>query len=349
MPAAALAPTLRWLILTDNRIEALPPELGHCNALQKLMLAGNRLTALPGTLAQCTQLELLRISANQLSALPAWLLQLPRLSWLAFAGNPFTAQAEAQALAGAQRSSVPWTDVAVQEALGEGASGVIHAGTWQRGHEALPVAIKLFKGDMTSDGLPRSELAASLAAGTHPNLIGAHGLLLGAPEAREGLVMPRMDADCRALAGPPSLASCTRDVYPAGLTLTVDTALQLALGLASAASHLHARGILHGDLYAHNTLWNGQAPCLLGDFGAASFLPLAQSMSDQLMRLEVRAMGCLLQELSGLVNPEACQPAELAALATAQALAAQCMQPHVAARPDMATVHQQLQALRHAA
>jgi len=30
LPAAALPPRLRWLILTDNRLQQLPPELGDC-------------------------------------------------------------------------------------------------------------------------------------------------------------------------------------------------------------------------------------------------------------------------------------------------------------------------------
>ncbi|MGH8348733.1 MAG: leucine-rich repeat domain-containing protein, partial [Pseudomonas sp.] len=42
VPAAALPPLLRWLILTDNCIETLPSELGERPFLQKLMLAGNR-------------------------------------------------------------------------------------------------------------------------------------------------------------------------------------------------------------------------------------------------------------------------------------------------------------------
>lgn len=88
VPAAALPPLLRWLILTDNRIEELPDELGQRPHLQKLMLSGNRLTRLPQSLGQCQQLELIRIAANRLSALPAFLLGLPRLTWLAYAGNP---------------------------------------------------------------------------------------------------------------------------------------------------------------------------------------------------------------------------------------------------------------------
>jgi serine/threonine protein kinase len=72
----------------------------------------------------------------------------------------------------------------------------------------------------------------------------------------------------------------------------------LALGIASAARHLHARGLMHGDLYGHNILHNGDGQALLGDFGAASFLPLQNSTQAlALQRLEVRAFGCLLEEL----------------------------------------------------
>ncbi len=96
VPAAALPPRLRWLILTDNQLSELPPEIGRCTRLQKLMLAGNQLQSLPAEMANCTGLELLRIAANRLSALPEWLLSLPRLSWLAFAGNPFCQDAPVQ-------------------------------------------------------------------------------------------------------------------------------------------------------------------------------------------------------------------------------------------------------------
>jgi len=85
---AAIAPGLRWLILTDNQISVLPDAIGSCVRLQKLMLAGNQLEVLPEAMASCVGLELLRISANRFKTLPEWLLQLPRLTWLAFGGNP---------------------------------------------------------------------------------------------------------------------------------------------------------------------------------------------------------------------------------------------------------------------
>ena len=66
VPAAALPPQLRWLILTDNRISQLPSELGERPLLQKLMLAGNQLTELPHSLINCHNLELIRIASNRL-------------------------------------------------------------------------------------------------------------------------------------------------------------------------------------------------------------------------------------------------------------------------------------------
>jgi len=88
IPDHAFPKKLRWLILTDNRLETIPDSIGDCTQLQKLMLAGNRLQALPTRMQACKNLELLRISANQLATLPHWLLKMPKLSWLAFAGNP---------------------------------------------------------------------------------------------------------------------------------------------------------------------------------------------------------------------------------------------------------------------
>ncbi len=336
VPGEALPAALRWLILTDNAIESLPEELGHCRQLQKLMLAGNRLQALPETLRQCQRLELIRLSANRLTQLPDWLTQLPQLAWLAYAGNPFGADDEARAL---QMQSVPridWSALTMAEQLGEGASGHIHEAIWRHAGEDRQVAVKLFKGQMTSDGLPHNEMAAFVAAGQHPNLIGMHGVLQGHPEGRSGLVMPRISGDCQNLAGPPSLASCTRDVYPPDLRLDLQMVLRLAHAMASVTAHLHAHGLLHGDLYAHNILWNQRGECLLGDFGAASFLPGARpELARRLTALEVRAFSCLLEELLTRCQQPAHPPGMLTRL---HALQARCATADAAARPGMAEI-----------
>jgi hypothetical protein len=343
VPAAALPANLRWLILTDNRIAELPPEIGRCTRLQKLMLAGNRLQSLPPEMANCTRLELLRISANQLSALPEWLLWLPRLSWLAFAGNPFCESAELSMPAPSAVSHIPWNDLEVRHQLGEGASGVIHHAEWRRADGAQPVALKLFKGALTSDGLPHNEMMACITAGKHPNLIPVLGKVEQHPEDTHGLVMSLINTGFRNLAGPPSLDSCTRDIYPANATFDLNTAIGIALGIASAAEHLHAQGIMHGDLYAHNILHGADGHALLGDFGAASFIASDdQAAAEALQRIEVRAFSCLLEELL-----ERCPVAVDGekALKMLGDLQADCAQENVSARPLFTEIVRKLSAL----
>jgi hypothetical protein len=161
VPAEALPPRLRWLTLTDNAIDVLPNTLGMRPELQKLMLAGNRLRKLPDSLAGAGRLELLRLSANAFEALPPWLVTLPRLAWLAWAGNPLDPVVRDQAL------PVPWQQLRPGRLLGEGASGHVCEALWNLpgAAQARPVALKLFKGHMTSDGLPACEMAACLTAG----------------------------------------------------------------------------------------------------------------------------------------------------------------------------------------
>ena len=300
LSAHALAPQLRWLILTDNEIEALPAEIGRCTQLQKLMLAGNRLRRLPDELAACSRLELLRLAANQFDELPPWLLRLPRLSWLAYAGNPFSEALETSALIDTPIADISWDALQLEEPLGEGASGVIYRAQLRDPSAGVtrPVAVKLFKGAVTSDGLPDCEMAACIRAGDHANLIPVTGKLRDHPSGAHGLVMELIDPQFVNLAGPPSLASCTRDIYDAGARFDPAFVLRIARGIAAAACHLHQRGVMHGDLYAHNILHDGQEHVLLGDFGAASFYASDDSHTAvALQRLEVRAYGCLLEEL----------------------------------------------------
>ena len=319
VPAEALPRGLRWLTLTDNHLAALPPALGERPALQKLMLSGNRLARLPPGLAGAGNLELLRIAANRFEDLPPWLEGLPRLAWLAMAGNPCEGTGAVPAGAVAD-----WSALAPGALLGEGASGRVHAASWA----GRPVALKLFKGAMTSDGLPEREMAACLAAGTHPNLIGALGRLAGHPEALQGLVMPLLPQDWRVLAGPPSLESCSRDVYDPAFRLKPAVALRMARGIGAAAAHLHGQGLLHGDLYAHNVLWDGAAgAAVLSDLGAAAVLP-AGPLGLALQRLEARAWGLLLGEL--LDRCEAAVPE------AARAVERACVQPDVVAQPLLA-------------
>ncbi|MCJ2061972.1 leucine-rich repeat-containing serine/threonine-protein kinase [Methylobacterium sp. J-088] len=320
VPAEALPRDLRWLTLTDNRIETLPAALGERPRLQKLMLAGNRIATLPDSLSAADNLELIRLACNRLGALPPWLTRLPRLAWIAYAGNPAEPVTEPT-----PATRVPWGELEVGALLGEGASGRVHRAVWR----GQAVALKLFKGAMTSDGLPAREMEACLAAGTHPALTGALGRLDGHPDGTEGLLLRLLPPDWRVLAGPPSLASCSRDVYAPDLKLDPERALRIARSVAEAAAHLHKRGLIHGDLYAHNTLWEaGTGAAVLSDFGAASALPDGPA-GAALARIEARAMGILLGELLDRCDAP---PAEL------RSLEQSCTQPDPALRPALQEV-----------
>ncbi|HEX8593132.1 MAG TPA: leucine-rich repeat-containing protein kinase family protein [Pseudomonas sp.] len=322
--AQALPPKLRWLILTDNQIQRLPEELGDCLALQKLMLAGNQLEMLPAGLARCERLELIRIAANQLKALPTWLLEMPSLAWLAYAGNPLCPDHQQPAV-----EQIPWQQLHIQQQLGEGASGIIQQAYWSSPDQAdKVVAIKLYKGSVTSDGSPLNEMTACIAAGDHPNLIRVEGQILGHPQGQTGLVMQLIAPSFGNLAGPPSLESCTRDVYPPEMHLSLPVVLGIAKGIASVTAHLHACGMTHGDLYGHNILWEPDGTCLLGDFGAASFHPDA-TLGQALERIEARAFGILLGELLARCDSEALHMSAL------HQLHIRCVQPDVSARPTL--------------
>lgn len=356
-----LSPAIRWLILTDNRLQTLPTDIGRLGHLQKLMLAGNQLQDVPKTLGNCQSLELVRLSANQLEAFPEFVLSMPRLSWLAYAGNPFCSPASfgprsatATALPTIQLDQLQFGDL-----LGQGASGLIYQGTWTPNVAAsdasLPatavpghpqsVAIKLFKGDITSDGLPMDEMRACLAAGSHPHLVTVLGRLGDPYEGKAGLVFSFIPADYTKLGGPPDLETCTRDTYSADTVFTLPEILEITRGIASAAAHLHANGILHGDLYAHNILVNPVGKSVLSDFGAASFYDVTnQAIAPALEQLEVRAFGCLLEELLRRcpVPMQGAAAADATTLASLQRLQQACLLPTPAERPRFTLLHETL-------
>ena len=85
-----LAPSLRFLVLSHNRLDSLPAWMGRLRALEVLAVNGNRLRALPASLAQLTALRQLDAAHNRLAELPAGLGALPRLERLSLAANPLT-------------------------------------------------------------------------------------------------------------------------------------------------------------------------------------------------------------------------------------------------------------------
>ncbi|NRB40763.1 MAG: protein kinase [Pseudomonadales bacterium] len=316
LPENALPLQTRWLILTDNKIEKLPDSMGRLYRLQKLALAGNRLSEIPASMADCKSLELARLSANNLSAIPDAFLQLPKLAWLAIAGNAFNRD---QTDDFQEMLKVPLSAMALAEKLGEGASGIIYKAQWLQQPPSLSgtdkhIAVKVFKGDVTSDGYPEDELANCLRAGNHDNLV---KVIAQVNEAgNSGLVMELIPASYKNLGLPPCFVTCTRDTFSDGTDFKTADIAKIAWAMADTLAHLHANNISHGDIYAHNTMIDSDANMLLGDFGAASNLsPLSDLQQQSIQAIEVRAFACLLDDLLAL-NDESDQPALRASLLT---------------------------------
>lgn len=116
-------------------------------------------------------------------------------------------------------------------------------------------------------------------------------------------------------------------------------ALRILRGTAAAVVHLHQRGILHGDLYAHNLPVDPAGQTLLGDFGAASFFDPQSNNGIALQQLEARAFACLLEELLVRCNKND-QPPQQTCL---WHLHARCSHPQPGERPLFAEIQERLQ------
>lgn len=286
----ALPKNTRWLILTNNKITALPKSIGDCKQLQKCGLAGNALQNIPTTISKCENLQLLRLSANQLQSAPTFLFEAPNLAWLALDGNVFNKTIQVSEI---NLQHIHWNDIQLLELLGEGASGHIY----KVNIKGIDFALKLFKGEVTSDGLPFSEMQANIAFDEHPNLTKVVGKLSNHPENKDGLILELIPRNYKNLGLPPSFKTCTRDTFTEATQFTIEQIKMIVKGIASACNHLHNNGIMHGDLYAHNILINEKYHPLLGDFGAATLYNRAEDKTQQYEKLDVRAFGYLLDDL----------------------------------------------------
>ena len=294
VPAKSLPMKLRWLILTDNQISVLPDSLGERPRLQKLALAGNVLTHLPHTLAQSHNLELVRISANRLTECPQQLLELPKLAWFAFSGNPFS-QSDMRI---DSVPVLPSTSFTLQEVLGQGASGVISKAIWNQPQSDFPneIAVKVFKGEVTSDGYPQDELQACLKVGYHANLV--QSLAQVDEKGYLALIMNLIPDHYRNLGLPPCFKTCTRDTFAPDFTLTITQIEKIIVQMEGVFNHLHANQVCHGDLYAHNTLFDEQAKIIFGDFGAATmYHMLSEAQQQKIKQIEYRALCHFIDDL----------------------------------------------------
>jgi tRNA A-37 threonylcarbamoyl transferase component Bud32 len=125
-------------------------------------------------------------------------------------------------------------------------------------------------------------------------------------------------------------------VYADQQRLSWPATLRIAQGIAAATQHLHTQGILHGDLYAHNILHTSDGDALLSDFGAAAFFDVRnEALAQGLEKLEVRALGCLLEELALQCDSTPHESTKRQALAM---LSQQCMGEKPNMRPSLSQI-----------
>ncbi len=323
-------PLLRWLILTDNKISKLPKSIGNLYLLQKFAIAGNLIEELPKEMANCSNLELLRISANQLKTIPNWLFKMPKLSWVAFGGNICSFKSDFKT----SLESLSWSDLEIREVLGQGASGIISKAIWKSKNKEI--AVKVFKGIVTSDGFPEDEMNASIKAGINGSLVTVLAKIEDHPEGKSGIIMDLIKPSYYNLGLPPSFDSCTRDVFDESIKYNEIQLLKIAKGIASVCYQLHSKGINHGDLYAHNILINNDSHCVLGDFGAATIYDVQSEISEFIEKVEVRAFGILIDGVLNQVEGKCSSEWELFVL--------NCIQEKIEERPDFASIVNKLNA-----
>lgn len=335
-----LSPALTWLILTNNQISQLPASLGNLPQLKKLAVAHNRIQHLPPEMANCRNLELIRIAANNLKELPDWLIALPKLAWLGFAGNPCSQRRSPfyRAL-----SEFSWNNIELIEKLGAGASGTTHKGkiNLPDGSAGQCVAVKVFGDNISADGVPADEIEICSTLGSHNNIISTLGKLA---DPQSGLIFGLAPESYSVLADPPDFNSCTRDIYPSDTTFSIQQILRTISELSSALEYMHKRGVLHGDLYAHNILVDRSGESLITDFGAATLFDRTDvKISNGLERLEVRAFGYLIEELI-----ERCSEKTHQAYAVLANIVTQCLSLATQTRPSFSQIHSQLRQIYYA-
>ncbi|CAK9111197.1 unnamed protein product [Durusdinium trenchii] len=298
--------TFSWLGRTLSFVAPVVA-LSFVAQVRKLMLSHNQLTcATLAPVAAIEALEMLRVAQNRLEAFPEALLKHKRLAWVALGANPMAEEALERHLAGGFQS-LDFKEVKLGEKLGSGAGATVYQGDWH----GRTVAVKIWEAETFSDGTALSEWAANRVASVpgHPALVE----VLGTFEEPRGMILELLPK-AQAAAAPPSFATVTRDALPQhggkGTCYTPSAARQIAVRVSGAAEYLHRKGLMHGDIYLHNTLViltdstsspsadglgagaGGLADARLSDFGACAAVDAAE-----LRRLEVRSFGWLLQDL----------------------------------------------------
>jgi hypothetical protein len=304
------------------------------------MLSGNQISSIPDEISNCTNLELVRLSSNQLKDPPMEILKLPNLAWVAMSDNPFLdsiTEAKKLAVLPSTTSSSSSSSSSLKvfsndilddptqgQILGKGASGITRQFTIPDTNQV--VAVKEFFSNITSDGNPQVERIISFTTAT---LIQSKSLIQVLGQTKKGNLVMEVLSNYQVLANPPSLQSCSRDVYDhyyqdgandvdvnindatnadtdkVKKFVTLPRMIHLVQNLLYTLKELHVKcSITHGDFYGHNILCSktDESQIWLTDFGAAFFYDRESEYGTLLELIERRAFSHLLGEVMDLMK-----------------------------------------------
>ncbi len=80
-------PNLKQLLLYDNQLKSLSPDIGKLKSLLVLSLDNNQLELLPGNIGELKELKVLHLRSNKLIALPTQITQIKNLRTLLLEHN----------------------------------------------------------------------------------------------------------------------------------------------------------------------------------------------------------------------------------------------------------------------
>jgi Leucine-rich repeat (LRR) protein len=280
--------SLEWLILTNNLINKIV-NLGNLINLRKLMLSGNMLNSLSFEIVKCQKLELIRLSNNQFNSVPQCIFELNNLAWISMANNPCFPLPKLNP----DKQYINRENVKYIEPIGEGTSGIVYKSMFKN----KEVAIKKYKGKMTSDGLSTNEIFILSSIKAHNNLIEVIGYLYGEKkEDIDGIIMP-LFKEYNSIGLPPTFETVTRDFYEKKII----NPKYIIEQIENVVNHLHTNNIIHGDLYAHNIIYNAyKKHAVLTDFGA-SFIISNKDLLNKFIKIENRALNILKNELIKMI------------------------------------------------
>ena len=277
--------SLNWLILTHNNITSLPKNFDKLHNLRKLALSGNLLDEIPDYLINCKNLELVRFSNNKIKYISNSFYNLPKLAFVALNSNPCIIEKYEK------MNIIQINNIILGKELGRGASGKVYESELY----GKKVAVKIFHGAVTGDGLSISELniLSMLCSNNHPNLINVIAKL----DNDIGVILEIIN-NYKVLGKVPTFDTVVRDIIDENLTL--DQIIMISKGILHAMIFLSEKQIIHGDLYAHNILYNNEI-VKLTDFGA-SFYIYDKKLYKKLELNEVRSFGYLLEDMINKCN-----------------------------------------------